>query len=289
MGRLACCILAAAAVVALLSSPAAEARGSSGVAALQVALRAKGFYGGTVDGYLGPRTRRAVVRLQRRRGLIVDGIPGRQTRRALGRRGRPGYGRRAIRRGAFGWDVAAMQFLLAWQGFPSGPMDGGFGGRTERALRRFQARAGLLADGVAGPLTLRALGRRPVPRSPVRLLRPVRGQPLGDRYGPRGDRFHAGLDLPAPRGWNVRAAGFGRVRFTGWLPGWGNTVTLRHRFGLRTLYAHLSRITVRRGERVAAGERIGLVGSSGAATGPHLHFEVILRGANVNPLSAGLG
>jgi murein DD-endopeptidase MepM/ murein hydrolase activator NlpD len=61
---------------------------------------------------------------------------------------------------------------------------------------------------------------------------------------------------------------------------------VRHRFGLRTLYAHLSSVAVGRGQFVPAGGRIGRVGATGAATGPHLHWEILLRGANVDPLSA---
>jgi murein DD-endopeptidase MepM/ murein hydrolase activator NlpD len=63
-------------------------------------------------------------------------------------------------------------------------------------------------------------------------------------------------------------------------------VIVRHRAGVRTLYAHLSRISVRMGERVVTGNLLGRVGMSGRATGPHLHFEVLVRGAAVNPLTA---
>src|SRR3954464_9185445 len=157
MGRRACAIAATFAALMLLPAAASARRGRSGVAALQVALGAKGLYGGDVDGWYGPGTRRGVRRLQRRRRLRADGIAGPRTRRALGRRGRPRLGARAIRPGAAGFDVAAMQFLLAWQGFPSGPMDGGYGPRTANALRRFQHRAGLRADGIAGRFTIRAL------------------------------------------------------------------------------------------------------------------------------------
>ena len=285
MGRRTCFFAAILAAFALLPAYAGASRGHASVAALQVALRASGLYGGDVDGWYGRGTRRAVRRLQRRKRLGVDGVAGPRTRRALGRRGRPRLGARAIRPGASGFDVAALQFLLAWQGFASGTMDGGYGPRTGRALRRFQHRAGLHADGIAGRRTLHAVRRRP-PRSPLRLARPVRRTRIGDRFGPRGSRFHAGLDFPAPYGWNVRAARRGRVRFVGWILGYGRTVIVAHRRHVRTLYGHLSAATVRRGERVATGEPIGRVGSTGFATGPHLHFEVIVRGANVDPLTA---
>jgi len=266
------------------AAPAA-APASANVAALQVALRSAGAYAGTVDGIRGPATITALRRVQRRAGLAVDGILGVRTRRTLGRRGRHRYGSRAMRGGDVGWDVAALQFKLAVHGFPSGSFDGALGPHAVGALRRFQRWAGLASDGVAGRATLHAL-RAPPPVSPVRLRAPLRTA-IGNGFGPRGAGFHAGIDLPAPTGRPVASAGFGHVAFTGYSSsGWGNLVIVRHRFGLRTLYAHLSAIDVRRGAFVAAGARIGRVGATGAATRPHLHFEVLLRGANVDPLSA---
>ena len=219
--------------------------------------------------------------LQARRGLAVDGIAGPRTRRALGRRGRPRLGSRALSAPARGWDVAALQFLLARHGFPSGPVDGGLGARTDAALRRFQAWAGLYADGVAGPATLAAL-RRGAPRSILRFLAPLAVAPT-DSFGPRGAMFHTGLDYPAPTGTRVGAAGRGCVESVGWQDGYGRVVVIRHRLGMTSWYAHLSRIDVPRGRCVVAGDRIGAVGSTGRATGPHLHFELRVRGAAVDP------
>jgi peptidoglycan hydrolase-like protein with peptidoglycan-binding domain len=280
-------LLGVAAVVFAIATPAAAeaARGSPRVAALQVALRGERVYTGDVDGWAGPQTRRAVRRLQRRRGLVVDGVAGPATLRALGRRGRPRYGSRAITLGARGWDVGALQFLLAWRGFPSGPMDGGFGPRTRSALIRYQAWAGLSADGIAGRGTLPSL-LLPPPRSPVALLRPVAGI-LSDRFGPRGSWFHPGLDFAAPTGTRVHAARAGRVAFAGWdAGGYGEMVVLDHGGGVTTRYAHLSRIAVSAGTRVAAGATIGRVGATGHATGPHLHFELRVRDAATDPLPA---
>ena len=278
-------VCAGVAVVAAVCAPAsARADVSAGTAALQAALRAERLYDGDVDGVAGPMTRSAVRRLQARRGLAVDGIAGPRTRRALGRRGRPSLGSRQLREGARGWDVAALQFLLARHGFPSGPVDGGLGPRTAAALRRFQAWTGTAADGVAGPATLAHLRSAP-PRSLLRFAWPVRS-PVGDRFGPRGARFHTGIDFPAAAGTPVAAAGYGCVESAGWSPGgYGNLLVLRHRRGMTSWYAHLSRIAVRRGACVVAGSRIGRVGATGRASGPHLHFELRVRDAAVNPLT----
>jgi murein DD-endopeptidase MepM/ murein hydrolase activator NlpD len=274
----------ASVVVIALAAPAGAFAGR-GVAALQVALQARGLYAGTIDGIRGPGTTAAVRRLQRRAGLTVDGVVGPQTRHALGRFARHRFGSRLLRSGRTGWDVAALQFGLATHGFPCGTIDGGFGSHTEAALRRFQRWARLGADGVAGPATYAALSRGR-PRAPFGLRRPVHAG-LGDGFGPRGNRFHAGLDFPASYGSAVRAAATGRVVRAGWRPdGFGYRVKLTHRGHVRTLYAHLSRIGVRRGQWVTVGQRVGSVGSSGASTGPHLHFEVRVRGAAVNPLTA---
>jgi len=271
-----------AAALALTAPATAAAASSADVAALQVALRAGGFYAGSVDGVAGPATSAAVRSLQRRRGIPADGIAGPRTRRALGRRGRPRLGSRPLSVADRGWDVAALQFLLATHGFPSGAFDGGLGAHTDAALRRFQAWAGLSADGVAGAATLAALRRGP-PRSTLRFRRPL-GDLVGDRFGPRGTTFHAGLDFVAPRGRPVGAGASGCVeaahRDSG---GYGKLVVLRHGRGMTSWYAHLSRISVRRGQCVAAGAHIGRVGSSGRATGPHLHFELRRRGAAVDP------
>jgi len=273
-------------LVALIVPAAAHAARSADVAALQVALRARGLYAGAVDGVRGPETGHALRAFQRRARLGADGIAGPRTRHALGRHGRHPYGSRTLRPGRVGWDVAALQFRLEMHGFPSGDVDGGYGWHVAAAVARFQRWAGLAVDGVAGPATLRALGSAPIPACPIALQRPV-AAPVGDRFGPRGDRFHAGLDLPAPEGTRVRAAAGGRVVFAGHTgSGYGNLVVIAHGGGVRTRYAHLERFGVRAGEAVAAGAVIGRVGEAGDATGPHLHFEVLVRGRNADPQPA---
>ena len=272
-------------LVLAVVSTGASAMGKSRTAALQIGLRAKGTYSGTIDGVWGAATERAVRDLQRRARIPVDGVPGRLTRRALGRYGRPGFGTRVMGVGQVGWDVSQLQFLLAWHGFPSGPLDGAYGPRTAAAVRGFQGWARIGVDGVPGPATLRAL-RRPLPRAGIRLAWPV-VIPPSDGFGPRGNRFHTGLDFPAGRGVPVAAAGAGRVVFAGFDGGgYGNLVVVSHRGHVSTWYAHLASIAVRRGGSVSAGARIGTVGATGRATGPHLHFEVRVRGAATNPLAA---
>jgi murein DD-endopeptidase MepM/ murein hydrolase activator NlpD len=271
-----------------LAVPAQARAASPSTAALQVALHARGLYAGSIDGLPGPGTRTAVVRLQRGAGLAVDGVAGPATRGVLGWRGRPPVGTRVLRGAQRGWDVAALQFLLGRAGFPSGPVDGAMGPRSTAALRRFQAWAGLGADGLAGPGTLTALHRAP-PRSPLVLRAPV-AAPVGDGFGPRGTWFHTGLDYRAAAGATVAAAGAGCVTFAGWDPGgYGNLVVVAHRLGLTSWYAHLSSIAVRRHQCVATGALVGRVGATGRATGPHLHFELRLRGAAVDPRTSGLG
>jgi murein DD-endopeptidase MepM/ murein hydrolase activator NlpD len=76
------------------------------------------------------------------------------------------------------------------------------------------------------------------------------------------------------------------VTVTRWLAGYGNTIALKHELGASTVYAHLSAFLVRPGERVAAGQPIGRVGATGSATGPHLHFELRVRGAAIDPVPA---
>jgi murein DD-endopeptidase MepM/ murein hydrolase activator NlpD len=101
--------------------------------------------------------------------------------------------------------------------------------------------------------------------------------------------LHSGIDYPASAGTTVRAAGRGCVEAVRFEPGgYGNLVVVRHRRGMTTWYAHLQRIDVVRGRCLVAGTPIGTVGATGHATGPHLHFEMRLRGAVVDPLT-GLG
>jgi murein DD-endopeptidase MepM/ murein hydrolase activator NlpD len=270
-------------LVCLLSAAPAAGMGSARVAALQVGLASRGLYEGTIDGVVGPKTRRAVIALQRRAGLAADGVAGPHTFAALG--DHAALGRRILALGSRGLDVTQLQFALAWHGFPSSTIDGDFGPHTDAALRRFQAWSGLSDDGRAGPATFRALTQK-VPRCPLRLVAPIEG-PIVSPFGPRVSAFHAGVDYAAPEGAGVTAARPGRVVWAGWRDGgWGELVVIAHGSGVRSMYAHLSRVEVRLGEHVGTGFEIGRVGSTGHASGPHLHFEVRVRGAAVDPATA---
>jgi peptidoglycan hydrolase-like protein with peptidoglycan-binding domain len=286
--RLARRIGALALILTAFVAPASANASPAKVAALQSALQALHLYNGYVDGIEGPLTRRAILALQRRHGLAVDGIFGPQTRRALGWRGRPGLGSRAMRYGNKGWDVAALQYLLQRAGSGAGRADGIFGPLTEAAVKRAQEAAGIGVDGIAGPETLRALrgaGSGSAPSGPVRFLRPVPG-PIGDPFGaPRNGYTHTGVDFPEPEGTPIAAAGVGTVIYAAYNGGgYGNLVVIQHRLGYTSWYGHMSRITAYVGEDVVGGTRIGYVGSTGDATGPHLHFEVRRYDTPINPV-----
>jgi murein DD-endopeptidase MepM/ murein hydrolase activator NlpD len=96
---------------------------------------------------------------------------------------------------------------------------------------------------------------------------------------------HLGVDFAAPTGTPVRSVGDGRVRFAGWQGGYGKVVFVEHSNGQSTVYAHLNRIDVRVGQVLSKGETLGVVGSTGASTGPHLHFEFRVNGRHQDPLA----
>jgi len=99
-----------------------------------------------------------------------------------------------------------------------------------------------------------------------------------------GREFHTGVDVAAPRGTTVHVAAAGIVRMASFNGGYGNVVFVDHGFGFSTVYAHLSRISVRVGQEVEKGQLVGLVGSTGRSTAPHLHYEVRVGGTPVNPM-----
>ena len=124
-----------------------------------------------------------------------------------------------------------------------------------------------------------------------KMLWPVPGNhrissPFGYRIHPiyKTKKLHTGIDIPASTGSSVLAAGGGRVIYSGNLGGYGKTVMVDHGGGIVTLYAHNSALTVSEGTSVSQGDTIARVGSTGASTGPHSHFEVRKNGSYVNPI-----
>jgi murein DD-endopeptidase MepM/ murein hydrolase activator NlpD len=127
--------------------------------------------------------------------------------------------------------------------------------------------------------------RRAFLRAPLEFTRissnfnPARRHPILNTI-----RAHKGVDYAASTGTVIKAAGDGKVAFVGMKGGYGRVVILEHGSGISTLYGHMSRFAgIRSGQRVRQGSTIGFVGSSGAATGPHLHYEYLVNGVHKNP------
>lgn len=148
-------LLAVGVAAGVFASPAG-AYSNAQHAGVQVALRALGLYHGPIDGLVGPQTVAAIKAAQQRAHLPVTGLADKRTRHSLGPLGRPLLGKRILHPGLFGLDVAVLQFLLTKQGVYDGPLDGYLSVGTDSALRRYQRRVHLTADGVVGPRTLAA-------------------------------------------------------------------------------------------------------------------------------------
>lgn len=160
-------LVAVPAALLLFAGPA-HAITNPQIPGLQVALREKGFYRGSIDGIAGPVTAQAVRAFQRKAHITVDGIAGPQTRRALGKLGRPLWGKRKmLARGMVGWDVSVLEFFLARRNLGPGVVDGRFTDRTASAVRRLQRKKNLTVDGVVGPQTLAALQKRRASAKPA--------------------------------------------------------------------------------------------------------------------------
>lgn len=145
--------------------------------------------------------------------------------------------------------------------------------------REAQLAAARQAAGITGPGNSR----------PGALAWPISGtitSPFGWRHNPfgGGNEFHQGLDIAAAYGTTVTAAAAGTVIQAGWYGGYGNYILIDHGGGMSTGYGHLSRIFVSNGQEVQRGQAIGAEGSTGASTGPHLHFEVRISGKPVDPI-----
>ena len=138
-----------------------------------------------------------------------------------------------------------------------------------------------------------ALGKNQEERSKcIPAIQPISNKDLrrtASGYGVRIDpiyrtpRFHSGMDFSAKVGTEIYATGNGVVTFAGWKQGYGNCLMIDHGYGYQTLYGHMSKYRARVGQKVTRGEVVGEVGNTGKSTGPHLHYEVIVKGRHDNP------
>lgn len=124
----------------------------------------------------------------------------------------------------------------------------------------------------------------------IPLGKPFEGD-INSNYGYRrnpftskGIEFHSGVDFKGRHGDSIRVTGNGVVSFAGYNGGYGKCIVIDHDESLQTLYAHLKQIDVKEGQTVQTGDHIGLMGSTGRSTGPHLHYEIILNDKKINPL-----
>ena len=140
----------------------------------------------------------------------------------------------------------------------------------------------------AQPVTeVMLIGSKPIPPTmgDGHFINPCPPGRLTSTFGFRWGRMHWGVDLACPIGTTVRAADGGTVVFTGWGGAEGNYIEINHQNGFVTRYKHLSKFLVSIGQKVYEGQTIALSGNTGFSTGPHLHFEVLKNGVNVNPLN----
>lgn len=121
-------------------------------------------------------------------------------------------------------------------------------------------------------------------QTPPTYIKPITGGTLTSTFKWRWGRMHKGVDWAVPTGTAVRASCGGTVVSAGWASGYGYCVTLRHPDGRMTRYGHLSKILVSAGQKVDQNQKIALSGNTGRSTGPHLHFEILINGSQVNPL-----
>ncbi|MFW5971877.1 MAG: peptidoglycan DD-metalloendopeptidase family protein [Bacillota bacterium] len=108
---------------------------------------------------------------------------------------------------------------------------------------------------------------------------------ISSYFGPRWGKMHEGIDFAVNIGTPVKASRAGKIIYSGWASGYGHTIVIEHQKGVRTLYAHNSKLLVHGGQWVKQGQDIALSGNSGRSTGPHLHFEIQINGKPVDPMN----
>ena len=120
---------------------------------------------------------------------------------------------------------------------------------------------------------------------PPTYIKPLIGGRVSSGFGRRWGRMHKGIDWACPTGTKVFASSNGVVVSAGYVSGYGNCVLISHPDGRMTRYAHNSKLLVKAGQSVSQGEVIALSGSTGRSTGPHVHFEILMNGSQVNPVN----
>ncbi len=211
-------------------------------------------------------------------------------------------------------DAYAYRTIFGMDPIDEDVLEGGIGGHDEYAAYRQFTHSGEVL--VSAKQRLRKLKHRMVMQSKsldtilnlaeekeamlasIPSIKPVRSDKLARRvvllsgYGPRihpifkVKKMHWGIDFTAPTGTPIQATGDGVVeRVERRNSGYGYNVIIDHGYGYRTLYAHMSRIDVKAGQKVKRGQQLGLVGSSGTSTAPHCHYEIFYKGQRVNPIN----
>ena len=123
----------------------------------------------------------------------------------------------------------------------------------------------------------------------VPIGKPISNYHISSTFGHRSDPFnnksatHKGLDMASHKGNIIRVCADGKVTRAKWMTGYGQILEIDHGNGFKTKYAHLNKMYVKKGQNVLKGDKIGEVGSTGRSTGPHLHYEVLFNGINVDP------
>ncbi len=164
------------------------------------------------------------------------------------------------------------------QGGPLTPM--GYSTRGDAALSNSETKANQII------VTLDQMNTYRIAMEKLPLAMPVKQSfRYTSGFGRRWGRAHEGIDMAAPVGTPIHATGDGVVIYAGRLGAYGNLIKIQHELGVETRYGHLSRIRVKTGQRVSQGELIGDMGNTGRSTGPHLHYEVRMKGRAVDPMS----
>ncbi|MDB2551391.1 M23 family metallopeptidase, partial [Paracoccus sp. (in: a-proteobacteria)] len=164
------------------------------------------------------------------------------------------------------------------QGGPLTPMS--YSTRGDAALRQGETKANQIL------VTLDQINTYRIAMEKLPFATPLKASyRLTSSFGRRWGRMHNALDMASPTGTKVYAPGDGVVIFAGRQGAYGNLIKIEHELGVETRYAHLSKIGVKVGQRVSQGDPIGDIGSTGRSTGPHLHYEVRMKGRAVDPMS----